>query len=407
MQDSKIERKNLEWLLSQPRDIQFELFSNLVEVMKLYYNQLMEDEIRSKAGEKYSRSGEFSRWSSNPGSIRIGSEKVKVDVPRLFNKLTGKTETPEYYEKLHSIDMPGEEVLKKIILGLSQHDYEKVTRSITDSFGMSQSSISRRFIEESSKALEEFEKRDLSNYEFLAIVIDGKYLSRDNVVIALGVTSMGVKVPLGFVQTTTENSTAVKGLLQGLIERGFSFTGGLLALLDGSKGLRKAVDEVFGEFVVVQRCQWHKRENVISYLSEKEKPVFKGKLQRAYSEPLYEEAKIRLFEIRDELKKINRSAANSLEEGLEETLTMHRLGLVEELGRSFTTTNMIESMNSLLAKHLRNVKNWVNSDMKSRWVASALLEIEIRLRRVNNYNKLYLLESAIMAELNLEQQKVA
>ncbi len=407
MQDSKIERKNLEWLLSQPRDIQFELFSNLVEVMKLYYNQLMEDEIRSKAGEKYSRSGEFSRWSSNPGSIRIGSEKVKVDVPRLFNKLTGKTETPEYYEKLHSIDMPGEEVLKKIILGLSQHDYEKVTRSITDSFGMSQSSISRRFKEESSKALEEFEKRDLSNYEFLAIVIDGKYLSRDNVVIALGVTSMGVKVPLGFVQTTTENSTAVKGLLQGLIERGFSFTGGLLALLDGSKGLRKAVDEVFGEFVVVQRCQWHKRENVISYLSEKEKPVFKGKLQRAYSEPLYEEAKIRLFEIRDELKKINRSAANSLEEGLEETLTMHRLGLVEELGRSFTTTNMIESMNSLLAKHLRNVKNWVNSDMKSRWVASALLEIEIRLRRVNNYNKLYLLKSAIMAELNLEQQKVA
>lgn len=407
MQDNKIEKKNLEWLLSQPRDMQLELFSNLVEVMKLYYNQLMEDEIRSKAGERYSRSGEFSRWSSNPGSIRIGSEKVKVDVPRLFNKLTGKTETPEYYEKLHSIEMPSEEVLKKIILGLSQCDYEKVTRSLTDSFGLSQSSISRRFIEESSKALEEFEKRDLSNYEFLAIVIDGKYLSRDNVVIALGVTSMGVKVPLGFVQTTTENSTAVKGLLQGLIERGFSFTGGLLALLDGSKGLRKAVDEVFGEFVIVQRCQWHKRENVISYLSEKEKPVFKGKLQRAYSEPLYEEAKIRLFEIRDELKKINRSAANSLEEGLEETLTMHRLGLVEELGRSFTTTNMIESLNSQLARYLRNVKNWNNSEMKSRWVAAALLEIETRLRRVNNYNKLYLLKSAIKAELNLDQQKVA
>ncbi len=407
MQDSKIEKKNLEWLLDQPQDIQYEMFKNFVDIARLHYNQLMEEELREKAGEKHSRSSNYSRWSSNPGSIRVGSEKVKVEVPRLFNKLTGKVETPEYYEKLHSMEMPGEEVLKKIILGLSQQDYEKVTRSVVDSFGLSQSSISRRFKEESSKALEEFEKRDLSNYEFLAIVIDGKYLSRDNVVIALGVTSMGVKVPLGFVQTTTENSTAVKGLLQGLIERGFSFTGGLLALLDGSKGLRKAVDEVFGEFVVVQRCQWHKRENVISYLSEKEKPVFKGKLQRAYSEPLYEEAKIRLFEIRDELKKINRSAANSLEEGLEETLTMHRLGLVEELGRSFTTTNMIESMNSLLAKHLRNVKNWVNSDMKSRWVASALLEIEIRLRRVNNYNKLYLLKSAIMAELNLEQQKVA
>lgn len=255
MQDSKIEKKNLEWLLEQPQDIQYEMFKNFVDIARLHYNQLLEEELREKAGEKYSRSDNYSRWSSNPGSIRVGSEKVKVEVPRLFNKLTGKTETPEYYEKLHRMDMPNEEVLKKVILGLSQGDYEKVTRSVVDSFGLSQSSISRRFIEESSKALEEFENRDLSKHEFLALVIDGKYLSRDNVVIALGVTTTGLKLPLGFVQTTTENSMAVKGLLQNLIERGFSFTGGLLALLDGSKGLRKAVDEVFGEFVVVQRCQ--------------------------------------------------------------------------------------------------------------------------------------------------------
>lgn len=407
MQDSKINKENLEWLLEQPTDTQYELFKNFVEIAKLHYNQLLEEEMREKAGEKYSRSDQYSRWSSNPGSIRVGTEKVKVEVPRLFNKQTGKAETPDYYEKLHNLEMPTEEVLKKVILGLSQRDYEKVTRSVTDSFGLSQSSISRRFIEESSKALDEFEKRDLSNHEFLAIIIDGKYLSRDNVVIALGVTSTGVKVPLGFIQTTTENSKAVKGLLKNLLERGFNFTGGLLALLDGSKGLHKAVTEVFGEFVVVQRCQWHKRENVVSYLSENQKPVFRGKLQRAYSEPLYEEAKIRLFAIRDELKKINLSAANSLEEGMEETLTIHRLGLVEELGRSFTTTNIIESLNSQLAKHLRNAKNWVNSEMKSRWVATALLEIETRMKRVNNYKKLNLLITAIKAELKLDQQMVA
>lgn len=114
-----------------------------------------------------------------------------------------------------------------------------------------------------------------------------------------------------------------------------------------------------------------------------------------------------MFAIRDELKKINLSAANSLEEGMEETLTIHRLGLLEELGRSFTTTNMIESLNSQLAKHLRNVKNWVNSEMKSRWVATALLEIETRVRRVNNHNKLHLLKTALKVELNLDQQKVA
>lgn len=407
MQDSKINKENLEWLISQTNDTQFELFKNFIEIAKLHYNHLLEEEVRAKAGEKYNRSEEYSRWGSNPGSIRVGNEKVKVDVPRLLNKLTGQTESPTYYEKLHNLDMPTEEVLKKIILGLSQGDYEKVTRSVADSFGLSQSSISRRFVEESSKALEEFENRKLDNYEFLAIVIDGKYLSRDNVVIALGVTSTGVKIPLGFIQTTTENSTAVKGLLKNLLKRGFSFTGGLLALLDGSKGLRKAVEEVFGEFVVVQRCQWHKRENVLSYLSENQKPIFKGKIQRAYSEPIYEEAKIRLFAIRDELKKINLSAANSLEEGMEETLTIHRLGLLEELGRSFTTTNMIESLNSQLAKHLRNVKNWVNSEMKSRWVATALLEIETRVRRVNNHNKLHLLKTALKVELNLDQQKVA
>jgi len=407
MQDSKINKENLEWLLEQPNDTQYELFKNFVEIAKLHYNQLLEEEMREKAGEKYSRSDQYSRWSSNPGSIRVGNEKVKVEVPRLFNKQTGKAETPDYYEKLHNLEIPTEEVLKKVILGLSQGDYEKVTRSVTDSFGLSQSSISRRFIEERSKALEEFEKRDLSNHEFLAIIIDGKYLSRDNVVIALGVTSTGVKVPLGFIQTTTENSKAVKGLLKNLLERGFNFTGGLLALLDGSKGLHKAVTEVFGEFVVIQRCQWHKRENVVSYLSENQKALFRGKLQRAYSEPLYEEAKIRLFAIRDELKKINLSAANSLEEGFEETLTIHRLGLVEELGRSFTTTNIIESLNSQLAKHLRNAKNWVNSEMKSRWVATALLEIETRMKRVNNYKKLNLLITAIKAELKLDQQMVA
>ena len=407
MQDSKNEKKNLEWLLDQPQDIQFELYKNFIEIAKLHYNQLIEEEMREKAGEKYSRESTHSRWSSNPGSIRIGSEKVKVDVPRLLNKATGKTETPEYYDKLHSLDMPTEEVLKKIILGLSQSDYEKVSRSITESFGLSQSSVSRRFVKESIKALEEFENRDLSKHEFLAIVIDGKYLSRDNVVIGLGITTTGVKVPLGFIQTTTENSTAVKGLLQNLIERGFRFTGGILALLDGSKGLRKAVKEVFGEFAIVQRCQWHKRENVVSYLSENQKPVIRGKLQRAYSEPDYEEAKIRLFSIRDELKKINISAANSLEEGMEETLTIHRLGLVEELGRSFTTTNVIESLNSQLAKYIRNIKYWINSEMKSRWIASALLEIETRMRRVNNYDKLHLLKTAIKSQLKLDQQKVA
>lgn len=407
MQNSEMNKENLEWLLKQPAEKQYQLFQNFVDVAKLHYNQLMEEELRLKTGEKYERGRRYHRWGKNPGSIRIGEEKVPVEVPRFYDKEESRTEESDYYQKLHDIPMPSEEVLKKVIKGLSQHDYEEVTKSVMESFGLSQSTVSRTFIEESKKQLEEYEKRDLGLYDFVALVIDGKYLSRDNIVIALGVTITGIKVPLGFIQTTTENSESVKGLLKNLIERNFHFEEGLLTIIDGSKGLRKAVGETFGNLSLIQRCQWHKRENVVSYLPEEKRDIYRGKLQRAYDEPEYETAKRRLFEVRDELSKINRTATNSLEEGLEETLTIHRLGLVETLGRAFTTTNLIENLNSQLAKYIRKVKRWINSDMRARWVAVALIEIEKKMRRVNRYEKLHLLRTALRAELKLEQQKVA
>lgn len=411
MKDRKKSKQNLQWYLEQPMEVQLEMFKHYVEIAKILSNQLFEDEVRSKAGEKYqhepSEERRFSRWGSNPGSIRIGEEKVKVRAPRLYDHQNDKTTGLESYQKLRETELPSEELLKKIILGLSEHDYKKVVKMGSESFGLSQSSVSKAFIEESGKVLENFEKRDLGLYDFIALVIDGKYLSRENVVIAMGITITGEKIPLGFIQTTTENSKAIKGLLRNLIERNFRFTDGILTIIDGSKGLRKAVGEVFGEYALVQRCQWHKRENVVSYLKEEDKEKYRGKLQRAYSEPIYEVAKSRLFEIRDDLKKINRTAANSIEEGLEETLTMHRLGLVEELGRSFTTTNVIESLNSMLAKYLRRVKKWNTRDMRARWVATALVEIETRMRRVNNYHKLHLLRTAIKSELKINQNMVA
>ncbi|OQY73684.1 MAG: hypothetical protein B6D44_06655, partial [Ignavibacteriales bacterium UTCHB2] len=156
-----------------------------------------------------------------------------------------------------------------------------------------------------------------------------------------------------------------------------------------------------------QRCQWHKRENVLSYLSQEHQEQYRGKLQRAYSEPDYKTASSKLKEIITELLKINRSAARSLEEGLEETLTLQRLGLVEQLGRSFTTTNLIENLNSQLKKYLGRVKRWMNSEMRSRWMAVALLQIEKRMRKVNNYEKLHLLRTSLKTELKIKQKKAA
>lgn len=410
-QNTKKREENLNWLLQQPIETQMDLFQHYIELSKLLAKQLLQDEVEQKAGEKYTRNkpfdGRFSRWGYNPGSIRIGEEKVKMEIPRLYDNKVEETLGLETYQKLKEIELPSEQLLKKIILGLSEHDYKTVTQQAIESFGLSQSSVSRAFIEQSSKILEDFEKRDLSHYDFVALVIDGKHLLQEQVVIALGVTSTGDKIPLGFIQTMTENSIAIKGLLQNLIARNFRFTEGLLAILDGAKGLTKAIKETFGEYVVIQRCQWHKRENVVSYLKEEEEEHYRGKLQRAYLEPEYHTAKSKLLEIRDELKKINRSAANSLEEGLEETLTIHRLGLIEELGRSLTTTNIIENLNSQLNKYVGRIKRWVNPEMQARWIATALVEVEHKMRRINNHKKLYLLRIALRSELKLEKEKVA
>jgi transposase-like protein len=407
--DSKITRENLHWFLEQPEASQFELFNKFVDVAKLMFNQLTENEVNKKAGEKYSREkpeeGKYSRWGYNPGSIRIGEEKVKVDVPRMRDNQEHRTISPDSYHELSSLAIPTDTLLKRIILGLSQKDYKEVTQMALESFGLSQSSVSKAFIEESSKVLKEFEERDLGNYDFLCLVIDGKYLSKEQIVIAMGITSRGDKIPLGFVETTTENSKAIKGLLKDLIDRNFTFTEGILTIIDGSKGLKKAVNETFGEYALIQRCQWHKRENVVSYLNEEDEEKYRKKLQRAYNEPEYIIAKSKLMEIKNELKDINRSAAKSLEEGLEETLTIHKLGLVEQLGRSLTTTNTIENLNSHLVKYLRKVRYWRTGDMKARWIASALVDIENRMRRINNYQNLHLLSTALKSTLNIEQKK--
>lgn len=407
MEYTKIKKENLSWLLEQPIEIQYELFQNFVNLAKMHYNQLVEEETEKKAGKKHSRGKSYSRWGNNPGSIRIGEEKVPVDVQRLHNKLKDQTEEVEIYQQLHTLPMPSEAVMKKVIKGLSQRDYEEVTKSVLESFGLSQSTISRQFMEESRKRLEEFEKRDLGVYDCIALVLDGKYLLKDQIVIALGVTVTGVKIPLGFIQTTTENSEAIKGLLKNLITRNFRFEQGILAIIDGSKGMKKAIEETFGKYALIQRCQWHKRENVVSYLRVDEQEKYRGKLQRAYDEPDYTVAKLKLGEVREELKRINRSAASSLEEGLEETLTLHRLGIVDVVGRSFSTTNLIENVNSQLVKYLRKVKYWVNADMKARWIAVGLLETEQKMRRVNQYKKLHVLRTAIQSELKLKHRKAA
>ncbi len=191
------------------------------------------------------------------------------------------------------------------------------------------------------------------------------------------------------------------------MERGLRYEEGLLCVLDGGKGLRAAVERVFGACALVQRCQWHKRENVVSYLPKGQQTRMRRKLQAAYEQPTYEGAKAALGRVRQELALMNRSAVRSLEEGLEETLTLHRLGLFPALGASLKTTNCLESLMALVGQRTDKVDRWRNSDQKQRWVASALLDVEPRLRRVKGYRHLPALRAALSAALGLTGQEVA
>jgi transposase-like protein len=382
--------QNLQHLMDQPPDVKLQLLQHHAEMARLLAEDILEGEVEDLAGERYDRKSagnSLRRWGSNSGSIRIDGERVPIEVPRVRDVEAGEERPLQSYQAMKESTV-GKELTDAILLGLSQGDYERVASQFIDGFGLSQSSVSRRFQERAQKALEEFEERSLEEENFLALWIDGKRVAGQQMIVCLGVTEKGYKKVLGFTQATTERSGPIVQLLRDLLERGLTFEEGILCVIDGSKGLRKAIREVFGQRAEVQRCQWHKRENVVSYLPKTDQKKWRNRLQRAYQEPTYEAAKKRLTELHAELQQINRTAANSLQEGLEETLTLHRLGLFEELGRSLKTTNCIENLMGEVQGHIDNVKRWHHSPQRHQWMALALMESESSFRRLCGYRNL-------------------
>ena len=230
---------------------------------------------------------------------------------------------------------------------------------------------------------------------------NGSRASRET--LCMGVTEAGYEKVLGFTQATSERSEPVTELLRDLIERGLTFEEGILRVIDGSKGLRKAIGEVFGDRTEVQRCQWHKRRNVVSYLPKADQKTWRSRLQRAYQETTYEAAKERLIGLHAELQQINRRAARSLQEGLEETLTLHRLGLFDKLGKSLKTTNCIESLMGDVEEYTRDAKRWHHSPQLHQWMALAVIEAEDGFRRLDGYEDLPRLQAALKETIPHEE----
>ncbi|MBN2251633.1 MAG: IS256 family transposase [Candidatus Altiarchaeota archaeon] len=384
-------------------DSRVELIRSLIPLGLMFVAEELQREVEVLAGERYARKTESDgiyRYGSNPGTIKMLGQRVPVRVPRLRDT---NGEVPlESYEQMHR-GLPTDEMLfRRVLYGISCKDYEGAAECIPGAIGVSKSTVSRRFIETSAKELKSFQERDLSEHDVVAVFLDGKTFADDLMVIALGVTMEGDKVFLGFVQTDTENKAALSQFLRSLLDRGLDISRGLLAIIDGGKGLHAAVKSTFKKRVVVQRCQWHKRENVVSYLPKSEQAFMRKRLQKAYERPTYKEAHDKLKEIRKELEERNQSAVESLDEGFEETLTLHRLGVFAILGKSFKTTNCLESINSLAEQRCHKVDHWKNSNQKQRWLAAALNDIEPRLHKVRGYRHLDKLRAAIMKELKIE-----
>ena len=396
---------NLEELEEKPWEVKLALLQYHLELARIFVNELLEEEVEEKAGERYSHDdSRFSRWGKNPGSVRIGEEKVPITVPRMIDTDTEKTCSPERYHEMKELPPMTGKMQEALLLGLSQGDYERVTSSFVGGFGLSQSAVSERFIERSAKALEEFETRSLEDLDLTALIVDAKHVAGKQMVVTLGVTAGGRKIPLSFEEASTEHHEPVKSLLRELIDRGLSYDQGLLFVTDGARGLHKAIREIFSGYALIQRCQWHKRENIVGYLPKSDRKKWRRKLRRAYQKPTYEKARSALEKLHAELQEINRSAARSLQEGLEETPTLHRLGVFEEVGRSLKTTNAIENLNSLVEEYIGNVKRWHHSEQQARWFALGLLEAEQRMNRIAGHEDLPKLRKALQSELDLSDK---
>lgn len=391
-------------------DARIEVIKALIPLGLQKVEEELKREVEHLAGEKYDREAggkAHVRYGSNPGSVRLAGHRIGIRVPRVRNQHTHEEVPLESYHRFkEESGEVHERLLARVLYGISTRNYEAAAREVPEAIGLSASTVSRRFIEATAEKLEEFQTRDLSEHDIVAVWIDGKTFAEDTMIIAMGLTSDGRKVLLGFVQSGTENALVIGNFLEELIERGLRIEKGVLVIIDGSKGIRKAVRQVFNNKAVVQRCQWHKRENVVSYLPKNEQASLRRRLQRAYEQPTYQEAEVALAEIKEELEERNRSAARSLEEGLEETLTLHRLGVFEFLGHSLKTTNCIESIMSLIERRCGRVSRWSNSSQKERWLATSLLDIEPRLRRIRGYKHISILREALQEELGIKEEEV-
>ncbi len=330
---------------------------------------VMDEEVKSLAGERHQQQEgrRVHRWGKEDGYCVVDGQKVPIRRTRL-RTAENREQRLGSYEMFQRSGPMQASVWDKMMRGLSTRNYGAVVKDFQDAYGIEKFAVSENFIEASREKVKQLMERPLTGLQLCAVLIDGTPFKDRQMVVALGIGCDGRKMVLGIREGATENTTVVSSLLNELVERGLDFSTPRLYILDGGKALQAAVRKHAGEAAFIQRCQVHKRRNVVDHLPDEHKTDVRRKLQNAYSMADYADAKHALERLRRELMDLNPSAARSLEEGMEETLTVHRLRVPDQLRRTLSCTNVIESAFSIVENVCRNVKRWRNGDQIERWV---------------------------------------
>jgi transposase-like protein len=349
-------------------------------------------------------------WGHASAELSFGGRRIGVRRPRVRERSGREVQLPSV-EHLRTCDPLPERVLNQIMLGVSTRGYGRSLEAApaeVRSRGTSKSAASRHLVERMRTRMKDQLSRPLGDHSLLALVVDGLVVAGQTVVVALGITGEGTKVPLGLWQGTTENAATCTALLQDLLARGLRIEGRILCLIDGGKGLRKALTDVLGSNAVVQRCQLHKRRNVKDHLPKSRQAQVDAVMRQAYRSGSSDAARKQLRSLAAALEREGQDgAAASVREGLEETLTVLKLGLSGALARSLATTNCVESLLSTVRRVMRNVKRWRGGEMVKRWTALGVSTAEQRFRRIKGYRDLRVLADALRDRAPLDEAEAA
>ncbi|MGQ0678176.1 MAG: IS256 family transposase [Actinomycetota bacterium] len=369
------------------------------------FNTLLEEdrtEIVGPKGKHDPAGRSANRHGSQPSSVTLGGRKVDMQRPRVRSVTGEELALPAWQALASNDDLLEEMALGRMLAGLSTRNYGEGLEPVGSDLevsSVSKSAISRRFVARTKVALDELLAKDLSDLKICALFADGIEMADHLMVCVIGLDRDGNKHVLGIREGTTENATVCAALFSGLVERGLDASDGILVVIDGGKGLRAAVRRVFGNLGLVQRCRLHKRRNVTQHLPKNQHPTVIKKMEKAYAKPDPDKALAALKALATKLEISHPGAAASLREGLDETLTVNRLGVPGSLLPTLSNTNVIESSYSIARTTMRNVKRWRSGKMVERWTAAGMEVAAARFRRVKGYRELPVLVESLKAEV--------